>query len=310
MANFNPTIITNSGLSLISRLVSGSGQIKFTRICTSKSSYSIEEAQGLENLKTIEQSADVSKVEIVNNTAVKVSATITNKLLEVGYYINAIGLYAEDPDFGEILYSITIAKVPDWMQPDSGSGTSSLLVQLITQVSNASIVQIEVNPSVLATMQDIKDLQDSLSAGITSAQNAAETAQTTASSAKTAADNAQATADTANTTANAAKTAAANAQTTANNAAAAATPTPKTFSVSTSSWSTLTTAVAGRTYKAIISATGITTSDFPDIYFDTSSIESATTADIIADTTSDSIILYAKTKPTATVSGSYFIRKG
>lgn len=187
MAKFNPTVITNSGLSLISRLLSGSGQIKFTRICTSKSSYSIEEAQNLENLTTIEQSADVSKVEIVDNTSVKVSATITNELLEVGYYINAIGLYAEDPDFGEILYSITIAQVPDWMQPDSGSGISSLLVQLITQVSNASIVQIEVNPSVLATMKDINDLQESLSANITSVQNAAEAAQTTADNAATAA---------------------------------------------------------------------------------------------------------------------------
>lgn len=161
MANFNPTIITDSGLSLIAKISSGSSQMRFTRICTSKSSYSVDEAQHLTELTTVEQETTIDKVEIINDTAVKVSAVITNKLLESGYYINAIGLYAEDPDLGEILYSITIAKVPDWMQPDSGSGVSSLLIQLITQVSNSSIVKTELNPSVLATVQDLEDLKNS-----------------------------------------------------------------------------------------------------------------------------------------------------
>ena len=91
---------------------------------------------------------------------------------------------------------------------------------------------------------------------------------------------------------------------------AAVKQTPKSFSISTSSWTTLTTAVAGRTYKATISASGVTTSDFPDVYFNSSSVVAATAADIVADTAANYVVLYAKTKPTATLSGSYFIRKG
>lgn len=173
MANFNPTIITDSGLSLIAKISSGSGQMRFTRICTSKSSYSVDKAQHLSALTTVEQETTIDKVEIINDTAVKVSAVITNKLLASGYYINAIGLYAEDPDLGEILYSITIAKVPDWMQPDSGSGVSSLLIQLITQVSNSSIVKTELNPSVLATVQDLLDHTDNADIHVTAKEKAA-----------------------------------------------------------------------------------------------------------------------------------------
>lgn len=170
MANFNPTIITDSGLSLIAKISSGSGQMSFTRICTSKSSYSVDEAQHLSALTTVEQETTIDKVEIINDTAVKVSAVITNKLLESGYYINAIGLYAEDPDLGEILYSITIAKVPDWMQPDSGSGVSSLLIQLITQVSNSSTVKTELNPSVLVTVQDLLDHTNNTTVHVTAGE--------------------------------------------------------------------------------------------------------------------------------------------
>lgn len=172
MANFNPTIITDSGLSLIAKISSGSGQMSFTRICTSKSSYSVDEAQHLSALTTVEQETTIDKVEIINDTAVKVSAVITNKLLESGYYINAIGLYAEDPDLGEILYSITIAKVPDWMQPDSGSGVSSLLIQLITQVSNSSNVKTELNPSVLVTVQDLLDHTNNTTVHVTAEEKA------------------------------------------------------------------------------------------------------------------------------------------
>ncbi len=85
---------------------------------------------------------------------------------------------------------------------------------------------------------------------------------------------------------------------------------PTAFSVSTSSWTTLTTSVAGRGYSADITANGVTAADFPDVYFDSSSIETASTAGVIAGATAGKIVLYAKSKPSATLSGTYFIRKG
>lgn len=85
---------------------------------------------------------------------------------------------------------------------------------------------------------------------------------------------------------------------------------PTAFSVSTSSWTTLTTSVAGRGYSADITANGVTTADFPDVYFDDASIEAASIAGVIAGSTSGKVVLYAKNKPSATLSGTYFIRKG
>lgn len=85
---------------------------------------------------------------------------------------------------------------------------------------------------------------------------------------------------------------------------------PQVFSISTSEWIALSTNYAGCGYKAEITAVGVTAADYPDIYFDETSLETATAAEIIAGTDSGKVVLYAKSIPTATVSGSYFIKKG
>ena len=72
-------------------------------------------------------------------------------------------LYATDPDEGEICYSISVADestaTADWMPPYNGIGVSSLLVDLVTAVSNASSVNVTVDPTASATVSQIVDLQ-------------------------------------------------------------------------------------------------------------------------------------------------------
>lgn len=118
---------------------------------------------------------------------------------------------------------------------------------------------------------------------------------------KTVAQNAQ-------TAASEAKSAAQTAQEAASSAASASTPVA--FSVAASAWTTLTSEFAGCKYKATITASSVTASDFPDVFFDSSSIEAASSAGIIASAEAGVVALYAKTKPESTLAGSYFIKKG
>ena len=85
---------------------------------------------------------------------------------------------------------------------------------------------------------------------------------------------------------------------------------PKNFTVLVSDWSVLSVNFAGCEYKAEIAVNGVTLADYPDIYFDESSIAPATSAEIIAATDTDKIILYAKNIPISTLSGAYFIKRG
>lgn len=163
MASFNPTVITDKGLALCAKIVAGTTKMSFTKICTSSTNYpSDTNLSALTALTSIKQTTLVSNVSVINNASVKVEGALSNASLTTGYYIYTIGLYAQDPDLGEILYSVTTAIQADWMPPNNGLSASSILIQLVTVTSNASNVEVEVDPQATATITDITNLQDQI----------------------------------------------------------------------------------------------------------------------------------------------------
>ncbi|MCM1275447.1 MAG: hypothetical protein NC299_08780 [Lachnospiraceae bacterium] len=149
------------------------------------------------------------------------------------------------------------------------------------------------------------------------AAEAAEAANATAINAAAAADTAKSTADTAKSTADTAKTSATTAVATANLAKAAAdtlkeAQKPTSFSIPASSWTTLSSARAGCKYSAAITVSSITASDGATVDFGIDSMEICIAAEVspAVETSAGKITVFAKSKPTAAVSGVYRIHKG
>lgn len=165
MGAFNSAIITKKGRELLAKVVGGDLKLEFTQIKTSEKVLS-GDLSNLTSIGTVKQAEKVASVVRQNDYNVKVSTSFSNTGLTTGYYIRNIGLYAKDPTEGEILYSISVADestaTADWMPPFNGVGVSSLMVDLITAVSNASSVNIEVDPTATATVAQILDLQSQL----------------------------------------------------------------------------------------------------------------------------------------------------
>lgn len=160
MASFNPTIITSKGHALMAKIMAGTATPKFSKVSVSDYQYaSGTNYEDLTSLSGIKQTALVSAISKINNAAVKVSAALSNADLVTGYYLRNIGLYAIDPQEGEILYSITTAIQPDWIPPNSGISASSILIDLITVVSNASNISVDVDPNATATVSQIQALE-------------------------------------------------------------------------------------------------------------------------------------------------------
>lgn len=165
MGAFNSAVITKGGQELLAKVVAGKTKVAFTKIAVSENVLSGDLAS-LTGIGTIKQSAAVASVVKQNGSNVKVSASFSNKDLVDGYYVRNIGLYATDPDVGEILYSVSVADesvaTADWMPPFSGIGLSSLLIDLVTAVSNASNVEVIVDPTAMATVAQVVALQEEL----------------------------------------------------------------------------------------------------------------------------------------------------
>ena len=160
MAEYSKLVITNAGQALMAKMIAGSGNIDFTKICSSSTQYQENQLQSLTALSNIKQTTLVSKVSRTNNVAIKVEAAFSNVDITTGYYMRTLGLYAVDPDKGEILYAACIETSNNcYMPPYNGVTVSAAYIQLYTTVGNADSVSLEVNPGTYATIGDIQELE-------------------------------------------------------------------------------------------------------------------------------------------------------
>lgn len=160
MAEFSKLVITNKGQALLAKMIVGEGSVEFTKVSASSTAYTDAQLEGLTSLSNVKQTSLISKITRTNGVAIKVEAAFTNTELTAGYYMKALGLYAVDPDDGEILYAVTRETSGNCYMPAyNGITVSGAYVQLVTTVGNAENVSLEVDQAAVATIGDIQDLQ-------------------------------------------------------------------------------------------------------------------------------------------------------
>lgn len=143
----------------MAKLIAGKTGVTFTKVAASSTTYTDSQIPALTGMSNIKQQVAVSKVTKLNNAAVQVDAAMENSALTTGYYMNSLGLYANDPDEGEILYAVAGANTGAYMPPYNGITVSGAYLKLVTTVSNASNVTLNVDPAAVATVADINALQ-------------------------------------------------------------------------------------------------------------------------------------------------------
>lgn len=162
MAEFKRVVITRNGQALMAKLMSGKGTVEFTKIGVSSTTYTDTQLESLTSLTGVKQTAPITNISRNNNVSITVEGAISNEDLTVGYYMQTIGLYAKDPDLGEILYAVTTASVAGYMPPFNNRTPSGAQFKLTTTVGNAENVTLQIDPSAVATIGDINRLETSL----------------------------------------------------------------------------------------------------------------------------------------------------
>ncbi|MCI9092739.1 MAG: hypothetical protein HFF36_02975 [Coprobacillus sp.] len=132
--------------------------MKLTKLSISDSVYEDDQIESLTHIDNIKQTVAIEKILRVNDNTIQLKASISNETLTEGYFMNTVGIYANDPDEGEILYAVMIAKVAGWMPPYTGISFSSSIFNITLAVGNTDNVNIEISGN-NATVVDIQDLQ-------------------------------------------------------------------------------------------------------------------------------------------------------
>jgi len=140
MTNFEKCRLTDAGISFLSK----SGiTIDFTRIETGCGQYSADEDISLmASLKDKVQDIKISNVYRESDSVVSIEFVITNKDLIAPYLFTEIGIYANDPEKGEVLYAVCFALPDDAekIKEYNGIFVSTLRINLRVQVSPDSTV--------------------------------------------------------------------------------------------------------------------------------------------------------------------------
>lgn len=126
MLIWNPSKLTTKGKALLAKAQAGRCTIKITKAQTGSGQYSSGEATDTRaSLKAPVQTLPIHSKEIQNGSTLVLKVAITNKtsdtdVLKSGYEIREFGIFAQDPDDGEILYSIATASTSDYMPAYNG----------------------------------------------------------------------------------------------------------------------------------------------------------------------------------------------
>lgn len=134
MANYNGMVLTKKGRDLQAKAEAGT-KLVFTRV-------KIGDGQGgdydtLNDLVKPKKNLIINSVKAEGDGLCRIRTHITNIGLETGLFVYEIGLFANDPDVGEILYGVTTATTPDYLPPAGGTTLVNHQFDIIVIVGNA-----------------------------------------------------------------------------------------------------------------------------------------------------------------------------
>lgn len=164
MLIWNQGKLTKAGKALLAKAQAGQTSIQITKVQTGSGSYSSgENLEDRTALKTPKQTFPIQSKSIsdADNTLI-LKIAITNKseteTLSTGYDITELGIFAKDPQKGEILYSISTASTSDYMPAYNGVIPSVINLSYYMEVANAASVTIN-SAGALALQADLEALE-------------------------------------------------------------------------------------------------------------------------------------------------------
>lgn len=153
MANWSGFTLTNVGADLQAKINAGLTTLKFTKVGVGSGSGS-GSVNALTAMVHKEQDIGIGNVE-ANGNIVTINFTLTNKGLGSAYQMRELGLFATDPDVGEILFAYMTDNTPDTMPADGSATVVSQDITLNITFSNTGNVSATIDTGAFVTHQDL-----------------------------------------------------------------------------------------------------------------------------------------------------------
>lgn len=153
-------VITNKGLNLLTKIVAGK-QLVLTRVTVGSGVYEGDNPPfDLEDLVQPEAAA-TSTIPVYDGNAVKLTVEYRSDLnggLQQGFWLSEFGIFADDPDEGEILlYYGTLGDYPQWVSPLTSTGVDVRRFPVVIILGNGGEVVVGYNCEAWITAEDMEE---------------------------------------------------------------------------------------------------------------------------------------------------------
>lgn len=170
MAEFYAAVTTDAGLALSADLLTGE-QIVFTKLVTGSGVYDEQEMtrpmlQKAWQIREPKQQFEFSRIEKATDNCILLKTLMSNVSLTEGYRMTEIGIYAKKKgEEGEgILYSISVAKEPDFFPCYNGLAAVEIIEEYYITVSDAAYVSLQTSSSAAVLKEDLEKLKAEIQA--------------------------------------------------------------------------------------------------------------------------------------------------
>ena len=153
-------VITEQGKQLMSKVISETESMTFTKIAVSDYDYSGIELQNISELQSVKQTAIIAKISRTDGKTVEILAAINNEQIPEAYYVRTLGVYVKDSSENEILYGISISREnPDYMPAYDGKTLSGVSYRINVTVEDSEYITVNVNPAAVPTIMQVEDIE-------------------------------------------------------------------------------------------------------------------------------------------------------
>lgn len=153
--SFGLIAFTNRGRALQAKAQAGA-QLNFTRIAVGDGQINGQAIAGLTDLIHEVKSLTINKFKTLGGGKAVVGGKLSNQDIVTGFWWREVGLFAQDPDLGEILYCYGNAgELAEYIPTPGGSEILEKQVDIVAIVGNASNISAAIEqPPIIVDYDD------------------------------------------------------------------------------------------------------------------------------------------------------------
>ncbi len=153
MADWSGAIMTIQGRALEAKVTAGICKLELTKLKVGDGEP--HEIESMTDLAAPKLDIGISSISPTDAGICDIEGVITNAELEKGFYMRELGIYATDPEEGEILYAVATDSHADYLQAKGSSTTLSVGLHVQVVITNADSVMAIIDPKGLTTRTDL-----------------------------------------------------------------------------------------------------------------------------------------------------------